>query len=279
MKIPYTFSVLRYIHDVITGEFANVGVALYAPDAKFLGAACATTYGRLSRFFGEVDGAHIKRILQHVENGMEKFADRLQSELPLAPISSDVAGWIEQVLPPDDSSLQFGPIAGGLTSDPQRTMEDLYERFVERYSQTVRRPTRLDEDVLRVVRNTLAEKRILTRLRSKRIVGRDYEHEFPISWKNGIWHTSEAVSFDLAASGDIEEKANRWVGRAVNLKDSKDEFKLHLVLGAPRDEKLLTAFTNAQNMLRKMPIPHELISEQNVYEFASFVEKELERTV
>ena len=35
MKIPYSFSVLRYIHDVVTGEFANVGVVLFAPGQVF----------------------------------------------------------------------------------------------------------------------------------------------------------------------------------------------------------------------------------------------------
>ena len=28
MKTPYSFSVLRYIHDIVTGEFINVGVVL-----------------------------------------------------------------------------------------------------------------------------------------------------------------------------------------------------------------------------------------------------------
>ena len=35
MKTPYTFSTLRYVHDVVSGEFVNVGVALYAPDTRF----------------------------------------------------------------------------------------------------------------------------------------------------------------------------------------------------------------------------------------------------
>lgn len=113
MKIPYTFSVLRYVHDVVGGEFANV-VALYAPGARFLGAVCATTYGRLSRFFGGIDGPHVRRLLSHVQRGFEELADRLESELPLVPDPPDISGWIAQVLPPDDSSLQFGPPGGGL---------------------------------------------------------------------------------------------------------------------------------------------------------------------
>ncbi|MGO9273834.1 MAG: DUF3037 domain-containing protein [Terriglobia bacterium] len=60
MKIPYTFSVLRYVHDPVTTEFVNVGVALYAPDAKYLSAICTPHYARLSdrlsEMFGRVDG-------------------------------------------------------------------------------------------------------------------------------------------------------------------------------------------------------------------------------
>ena len=32
MKTNYSTIILRYIHDVVTGEFANIGVVLYAPD-------------------------------------------------------------------------------------------------------------------------------------------------------------------------------------------------------------------------------------------------------
>ncbi len=43
MKMPYTFSVLRYVHDPLTTEFVNVGMALYAADAKYLSAICTPT--------------------------------------------------------------------------------------------------------------------------------------------------------------------------------------------------------------------------------------------
>jgi hypothetical protein len=34
-KQPYTYTVLRYVHDTGTGEFANVGVVLNAPSAGY----------------------------------------------------------------------------------------------------------------------------------------------------------------------------------------------------------------------------------------------------
>jgi len=34
MKTAYSYSVLRYIHDPVTREFINIGVAVYSFDAK-----------------------------------------------------------------------------------------------------------------------------------------------------------------------------------------------------------------------------------------------------
>ena len=35
-KIPFQFKVLRYIHDSFTGEFLNIGLALYSQSAPYL---------------------------------------------------------------------------------------------------------------------------------------------------------------------------------------------------------------------------------------------------
>jgi hypothetical protein len=40
-QYSYTYTVLRYVHDVTSGEFVNVGVALHAPQARYLGALSA----------------------------------------------------------------------------------------------------------------------------------------------------------------------------------------------------------------------------------------------
>ena len=46
-KTPYTYTVLRYVHDIATGEFLNVGVALFAPEPRFVNAVCRTNFARL----------------------------------------------------------------------------------------------------------------------------------------------------------------------------------------------------------------------------------------
>ena len=57
----YSYTVLRYVHDTMTGEFVNVGVALHAPEAGYLSAICRTTYRRVSAAFPGLKGEHFSR--------------------------------------------------------------------------------------------------------------------------------------------------------------------------------------------------------------------------
>src|SRR5579862_9799793 len=69
-RTNYTFTVLRYVHDITTGEFVNVGVVLHAPKAKFLRARMRSTYGRISRFFPGAHGENIKRVITQIETAV-----------------------------------------------------------------------------------------------------------------------------------------------------------------------------------------------------------------
>jgi hypothetical protein len=275
-KTSYTFTVLRYVHDIVSGEFVNVGVVLFAPESRYLGIACTTTYGRISKFFGDIEGDHLIRLLRHVEAGIEDISSQLGDQLPFNNLTTKIAtDWIATVLPRDDSSLQFSPAAGGLTENPQAALEELYKRYVEQYSQKALRSSRSDEEIWPIFRKSLAEKNVLAYLKPKKIVAKDYEHEFPYSWKNGVWNTCEAASFDLEKPDAIVEKANRWVGRAVSLADSLDEFKLYLLVGKPSSEKLLESFRRATNILNKMSCSHQIILEDQAQDFAEMVKKQV----
>jgi hypothetical protein len=45
-KVPYTYTVLRYVHDVMTGEFVNVGLVMHVPSRQQVLARTRTTFGR-----------------------------------------------------------------------------------------------------------------------------------------------------------------------------------------------------------------------------------------
>src|SRR5689334_14157523 len=83
MKTTFTYTVLRYVHDVATGEFVNMGVALYAPEAKYISSICNPRYGRLSKMFLDVNGDHLRSLVRFIQARFEEHAAKFSSELPL----------------------------------------------------------------------------------------------------------------------------------------------------------------------------------------------------
>jgi len=276
MKIPYSFSILRYTHDIVSGEFINVGIVLFAPKARFLSAMCTPRFGRISKMFANVDGEHFKQVTRYIEARIEEEGERLISELMLDKIPAGALDFTKRVLPVDDSSLQFSPESFGLTEKPQETLEQLFNRYVEKYYEKMERTSRSDDDVWKIYKKPLEEKRVLASLIPHQIIANDYEHEFEYCWKNEKWHISEPISFDMLDSSYIQDKANVWLGRITSLTNGSEKFKLNVLIGSPRDEKLASSFVKAKNILHRMPCDHDFIQEDQASQYAENLKKDIE---
>jgi hypothetical protein len=275
VRIPYSFSVLRYVHDPVTQEFVNIGVAVYSQQAGFLRALCTTHYTRITHLFTKIDGTRFRQLTRYVQDQINASGEKCAGALPFEP-DRTIEHFLGRVLPADDSSLQFSrPVGVGLSHDLEKTLADLFDRYVERYAVPAGTARRDDEDVWRVFREPLEKRAVTAHLTKKRIVASSYDYEFQRAWKNGVWHVYEPVSFDMADGGAILEKANRWVGRATGLHDSSEKFKIHLLLGEPQDERLQPSFVKAQNLLAKMPGEKDFIRESEAEAFAVELEREL----
>jgi hypothetical protein len=277
MKIPYSFSVLRYVHDPVTTEYLNIGVVLYAPSVRYANAICTPYYARLSKVFDHIDGENFRRITRYIQDRVEEVGERMKSELTFSEPTNNIAKLLAEVLPQDDSAIQFAPPGAGLTSDPEMTLGNLYQRYVEYYATRPNYPSRDDEEVWKVFRKPLEERQVIHLLKPKRIVAPNYEYEFKRAWKNEVWHTYEAVSLDLMESTSIVDKANTWVGRITSLAESGEIFKPYLLLGEPRESNLRSAFVRAKNILNRMPCDHEFVEEAEADAFAKHLKEEVEK--
>lgn len=280
MKYKYTFSVLRYVHDVTTEEFINVGVALYAPDAKFVDAMCVNKYGRLSKTFHGVDGEHFKQVVAFIEKKFHEKKEILNNEFTFDR-KKTISGVLSEVLPIDDSSLRFSSEGSGLSEKPQATLANLYVRYCEKYMEKVSH-RRDEEDVWRLFKKPLEDRGIVDKLKSITVKSSDDELEFKHAWKNAAWHVLQPVSFDLIESQSIMNKANLWLGRGYSVlnadnmkKNYKEGVKISFLLGAPEDQKLKKYFIKAQNILHKIPCEKDFINESDAEKYAEHVKKEL----
>jgi Protein of unknown function (DUF3037) len=277
MKVTYTFTVLRYVHDVTTGEFANVGVALYSPETRYVGAICTTRYRRVSRMFFSIDATDFRSLMRFIQGRFEEQNERLREQLLFESLPKTIMEIARGILPPDDSSLQWSEPGGGITEDPRKTLEMLYARMVGRYEKKQKLHGRDDEEIWKQFRAGLERRHVLTHLKPKRIIAKDYDYEFDHARKNEIWHMYEPVSLDLLEPERLLDKANRWFGRVFNLSDSTEKFKLYMLLGEPRDERLGPAFIKAQNILNKMPVEKEFVRESESEAFSLELANEIER--
>ncbi len=274
-KTPYTYTVLRYVHDTATAEFVNVGIVLHCPKHQYLGVKLRHTYGRLSALFPDLDSSAFKNAMNLLEAALRSAGNRYKIE-PRVSGSSDAAAFARTVLPADDSSLQWSPLGSGLTHSPHDQLENLYRRLVSSYDEK-QEARRSDADVWRPVRERLDAADISSKLRQKTIRSDVDVIEFKHAWKNGVWHCLEALSFDLANPDSIKTKARTWLGHLTAVRDASEKFRPYFVVGAPSDHQLYPAYEKAIAILKDSPIAPEIFSEGEADKLVAHIEAEIAR--
>lgn len=272
MKTTYSTITLRYVHDVVTGEFANIGVVLYSPEQRYLEARFTNSYERLNAIFLKIDHLHYRALMRYLSNRFDEIAADIRDGLEVLPVTG-LKEIVRKVLPPDDSSLQWSEQGGGFAENPAAMLDELFNRLVERYIAGAEQVSRTDEEIAKPFKARLG--RTAEKLSEKKIETKDYQYDFRFAWKNDMWHLYEPVSFDLVDPGSIREKANKWLGRGVALNESKEDFKIHFLLGEPTQGETKRAFENAIHLLNKIPRPTELIREKDLDRFAAHVTEEI----
>lgn len=273
-KEPYSYVALRYIHDILTGEFVNVGLVMVVPGRPLILTKARKTFSRIKSVFPDLDSHSYKRAIDAIERGLRGVERGLQTE-GLFRGDKTAGDYARIALPLDDSSLQWSPIGAGLTADPQKTFDQLYQRLVARYDQpSLRR--RSDEDVWRPVEAKLKEQGVTVELEPKRVQGSTDSVEFRHAWKNGRWHVYEPLSFDLADADNIKDKARRWLGHLAAVKvGATDDIQVHFLVGRPQSASLVPAYRNAMEILRQVPFENDVFEEDQIDAFVDRIEDEV----
>lgn len=269
----YSYTVLRYVHDVVAGEALNVGVVMHAKSENFLKVRTRKTVGRLRHVFPDLDRQEFIASMRAVDRGLAAISRRTKAQ-PLLSGEVDARSYALRLLPDDDSTLQWSPTATGLTTDLGKTFDRLYERYVVQYDQKADR-RRTDDDVWRPVAEKLTEREVHIPFEPKMVAGAQDQIEFKKAWKNGCWHAYEPVSFDLADADHIKDKARRWRGHLSAVWEGKSEnVEVHFVLGLPRNTSLLAAYKTAKQILEGARFTTEVVDENDVDVLVATLEDE-----
>lgn len=276
MKSPYSYCVLRYRHDPLSGEFANVAVLICSPEAGYVRFQGARKWKRLKDFFGKnMSGRDLYNALRRCETQFERISKDWSGGYLFAGEYKNARGLAECVIPIDDSALQWSNASGGFSDKLDGVSESLYHRFIGRFETTEPEKSRNDKQVWdESLGRVFIREKVISRLEDVEINAPHDSYHFQHAWKNGQWHLFEPVSLDLLDAEAIQNKALRWFGRSAQLHESADKFKLHLLLGEPRDDGMRKPYIRARDVInaaRGVNIVEEKDIESFGVEYASLI--------
>lgn len=268
--IKYEFALIKYVHDILTGEFINVGLSVVAPSINYSNLKCKTTSRRIKKTFPDVNSIQLKKQLKHIENIFEKNNSKNLSLIH----SEKLEKLMLDIIPHDDSSIQWEVVGSGVSINIEKTFDDLFDKYIMKYEEKNIYDHKSD-DVWRVFKKDLQNRKILSLVKPYTISTNDDELNFKHTLKNGSLHCLEALSFDLTTSEGIKDKARSWLGKVTSISKSNELFEIYYMVSSPSDKKLQHAFDNAISILKKSEIPVHIYMENESVKLADSLSNKL----
>ena len=125
----YTYMILRYVHDVGTAEFINVGVVVAMSNAPRVAARFTSTSTRVKSAFPSLDCEIFLARMTRLQACFDAIDEARCAEIRDREGQS-ITALLRCVLPLEDSALHWSPVGSGTGDSLSAILLALYERFV-----------------------------------------------------------------------------------------------------------------------------------------------------
>ncbi len=253
-KFACQYALLRFRPFVETGEFANVGVVMMAPEARFFGFRLLKRYGRITQFFHQLDRKVYLEGRELFKEELDRFTGELrrlaldgrktQPDIPLA------RNLFNELVRPREAMLQFAEQRVVLADNPKEKLVQLFDHYIERNFVTKAYQERLLEST---VRKLLFRGQIGTQYRSEKIGTPDFTVNFPfVLMADG--KAQRIIKPLYLAQGDTTKILNhggQWVDKVRRLRkrNALPKDVLFPVTAPQTDTKAYDAFTEIRDDL------------------------------
>jgi hypothetical protein len=123
-KQPFEYAIIRFVPKVEREEFFNVGVILYCKRKKFLGIKYAVNPDKLNAFSTEMefemlnDYLHAWKLICHGEPNSGKIG------------TFEISDRFHWLVACRSTIIQSSKTHPGLTNNPEKTLEEIFDKFV-----------------------------------------------------------------------------------------------------------------------------------------------------
>lgn len=188
-QVACHYAIIRFAPFVETGEFANVGVLLFAPKQRFFEFCLLGLHkhGRVTHFFEEMKPEVYKEAVRNLREELKRIRNiaqhgSLRGERTLGD-SGLAYHLFKEVIRPREGLVRFSEPRIVLANNPRKKLEDLFEFYVERSFVT----KEYEETALeKAVRGWLSEAKLAERFQRMNVGDSIYPVNFPfVEQKDG----------------------------------------------------------------------------------------------
>ncbi|QKK03783.1 MAG: DUF3037 domain-containing protein [Pseudomonadota bacterium] len=252
-RIACQYAVIRFLPFVETGEFANVGVVLMAPDVAYFDFRLELKKTRrVTQFFHELDAPLYRAALREFDQELARVRDLVHDANVPAQQRRQLGQTLFNELTRKRGNLvQFSNVRAVLSKDFMHEVDRLFQYYVKRnFSSQQQREQQLEQRL----RSMLQSASLADRFHARKLGPEDFSVQFPFVQSEGDHHLKAIKPLDFTQEQPklILEKAAKWEFRVHRLRhlERLPERLLFATRGpARKDRSRFSAFAEAQEML------------------------------
>jgi hypothetical protein len=239
-KIPCLYSIVQFSPFVETGEFANVGILIMAPEQGFFAfKLMGRRHSRVTHFFEQLESQVFRSTMNSLREELERAGKALRDVgFDRRRKTNDVEfakRMFSEIVRPRETVIKFSEARAVLADVPGLKLEELYGHYVERDFVT----RKYQEAVLeRGMRKWLWQARIAERFIKHEVGNDEYHVTFPFVEKREERLLQAIKPLHLAQDqpSKILDHGGQWIFRINTLK--RKNFlpeKVLLAVGGPQE--------------------------------------------
>ncbi len=231
------YSIIRFLPYVETGEFANVGIVLFSPDARYFDFRLLAKLRRVTNFFDRLDRHAVADSIRSYRVEMRRISALVKEHFGSGSAAPKAARQLfDEVTRPRESVIRFSEPRAVMAAEPAAELVRLYEHFVER---TFATPEYHELMLERSMRAMLKGAGLAERFKEARIHAGPVEFRVPFAARSeggDVIRVIKPLHLDQVDPIQIFDHGTQWAGRLRLLREKTPHGpKVLLAIEAPQE--------------------------------------------
>lgn len=236
MKYACRYALVRFMPYPEIGEFANVGVILMSPDAKFFGFKMLEKgIGRITAFFDDLDPHVFRKARSTFIDELKRIQTGIEHSFSGFDLHANDISYVDfifkEITRPRNAILFVDLPRVVLLEDPAKGLNDFFDHYVARaFAKGPAQERLVEQRIQRILKE--AE---LTQLYHLETLGNDqYKARFPFVRKNTngqVTHVIKPINLSHEDPSRLYDHGWEWVGK-IRMLRKQNQLPTHVLFAA-----------------------------------------------